>query len=377
MTKSGQQVQVRRYMWRVAEVTSLLLFVFIVTLVFVWALKYILPFVVGWFVAILLLPLVKSLEGRGVKKPAAALTVLIGILALVLILSTFAVVAIAREATLFLVNVPNYFTLLQTWLQHQIEVGKVFFGQLPPNVAQQMQTTAMHALSSLQNGFQRFAKFLLDSITKLPEISFIVAISLITAYFMLADRDRLYRGFMRILPPGWSGKLEVALNDMGRAFTGTIRVQVVLMLMTAVLGVIGMWILKIEYAVILGILFAITGMLPILGSAIMTIPWAAGALITGNISLAMKIILLQAVISAIRHVVEPKILADSVGLDTLSTLFALYVGMQLMGVLGLFLGPIILIGLKSLLRARLFVDFLPDHEESAEKQILLPGDDTK
>lgn len=377
MTKLGQQVQVRRYLWRLVEVISLLLFVLIVTVVFVWALRYILPFVIGWFFAILLLPLVKSLERRGVKKSPAALTVLIGILALLIILSAFAVIAIAREATSLLLNVPNYFAQIQAWVQQEIELGKVFFGQLPPNVAQGMQTTAMHALTALETGFQGFVKVLLDSITKLPEFSFVVAISLLTAYFMLADRDRLYRGFMGVLPPGWSGKLEIALNDMGRAFTGTIRVQVVLMLMSAVLGVIGMWVLKIQYAVILGIAFAITGLLPILGSAIMTIPWAAGALMMGDFALAMKIILLQLVISAIRHVVEPKILADSVGLDTLSTLFALYVGMQLMGVLGLFLGPIILIGLKSLLRARLFVDFLPEHEERDKTQILLPGKEQK
>lgn len=377
MTKTGQQVQVRRYLWRLAEVTSLLVLLLLVTVVFVWALKYIFPFVIGWFLAILLLPLVKSLEARGVRKSPAALTVLIGILALIVVISTFVVIAIAREATLLLVNVPTYFNLLQTWVQHQIEVGKVFFGQLPPNVAQQMQTAAVHALSAVQNGFQKFAKFLLDSLTRLPEFSFVIAISLLTAYFMLADRDRLYRGFMGTLPPGWSAKLEVALNDMGRAFTGTIRVQVVLMLMSAVLGVLGMWILHIQYAVLLGIAFAITGLLPILGSAVMTIPWAFGALVSGDISLAIKILLLQMVISAIRHVVEPKILADNVGLDTLSTLFALYVGMQLMGVLGLFLGPIILIGLKSLLRARLFVDFLPDQEESGEPKIVLPREERR
>lgn len=358
-SSSQQQVQVRRYLWRLFEVAALLVFVTLISVFFVWALRYILPFVVGWFMAILLLPLVKFLERRHVKSTAAALFVLIGSLALIVVLSVFAVIAIAREASLLLVNVPQYFNGAQAWVQQQILMGKVFFGQLPPNVVASIQNTAMQSISSLEAWFRSFAKILLDSVTRLPEFSFVVVISLITAYFMLADRERLYRGFLRSLPPGWSGKMEAALNDMGRAFTGTIRVQVVLMLMSAVLGVLGMWVLGIEYAVLLGIAFGVTGLVPFLGSAILTVPWAVGALAMGDVTLAIKILLLQLVISAIRHVVEPKILADSVGLDTLSTLFALYVGMQLLGVLGLFLGPIILIGFKSLFRARLFVDFFP------------------
>jgi len=359
-SSSQQQAQVRRYLWRLFEVAVLLVFVTLISVLFVWALRYILPFVVGWFLAILLLPLVKFLERRRVKSTIAALSVLVGSLLLIGVLSSFAVIAIVKEASLLLLNVPQYFNGGQVWLQQQISMGKIFFGQLPPNVVSSIQNTAMQSLSSLEAWFRGFAKILLDSVSRLPEFSFVVVISLITAYFMLADRERLYRGFLRSLPPGWSGKMESALNDMGRAFTGTIRVQVVLMLMSAILGVLGMWVLRIEYAVLLGIAFGVTGLVPFLGSAILTVPWAVGALAMGDVSLAIKILLLQLLISAIRHVVEPKILADSVGLDTLSTLFALYVGMQLLGVLGLFLGPIVLIGFKSLFRARLFVDFFPN-----------------
>ncbi len=361
-----QQALLRKYLWRLVEVVSLVLLVFIVSAAFVWSLKYILPFVIGWFLAIMLLPIVKWLEMHRMRRRSAALLVLVSVVLVVVLLSIFAVIAVAKEATLLLLNVPHYFNVIQAWVLKQIAIGRVFYGQLPPNVAAGMQTTAVHALSTIEQWFRSFATGLLNSVTNLPEISFVVVISLITAYFMLADRERLYKAFLRTLPPGWSIKMETAMRAMGKAFTGTLRVQVVLMLMSAVLGVVGMLLLKIQYAVILGIAFGVTGLIPILGSAILTVPWAVGAFVAGNMALALKVLLLQAVISAIRHVVEPKILADSVGLDTLSTLFALYVGMQLLGVLGLFLGPIILIGLKSLLRARLFVDFLPDEASGTE-----------
>jgi len=214
-------------------------------------------------------------------------------------------------------------------------------------------------LTTLQTLFSNFAKGLIQSVTHLPDYMFVAVIALIATYFMLVNRDHMYSRFLEMLPPGWSDKVKIVTDDMMRAFVGTIRVQVLLMLMSMVLGIVGMWVLGIQYAVILGILFGLAGIVPILGSAIITIPWAVGALLIGDVSLALKVLLLQLAISLIRHMVEPKLLADSVGLDTLSTLFALYVGMQLIGVLGLFLGPIVLIGIKSLFRIRLFIDFFP------------------
>ena len=82
----------------------------------------------------------------------------------------------------------------------------------------------------------------------------------------------------------------------------------------------------------------------------------------GNVVVAVKVLILQGIISAVRQVIEPKILADNVGLDTLSTLISMYIGLKAIGVLGLFLGPIFLIGLKSSLRARMFIDWVSNKE---------------
>jgi sporulation integral membrane protein YtvI len=352
------------------EVTLLLVLVAVVFILFRLSIPYLLPFIIGWFLAVMLLPLVKLLERRGVGRTAAVSTVLASVVLLVLIGSVIAVAAIAREATTLSANMAEYFALLQTWIQAQVAKGQIYLHYLPKNVVSGMESTAFAQLSSIESVFRGFAKFLLDSVTQLPDTLFIAVISIIAAFFMMVNRERMYQSFLGVLPPGWSGKVHLVNQDVMRAFVGTIRVQIVLMLLSAVLGVIGMWILGIPYAVILGLVFGLCGLIPIVGSALLTVPWAIGALVVGDVSLAIKVLLLQAVISLIRHIVEPKILADNVGLDTLSTLFALYVGMKFMGVLGLFLGPIILIGIKSLVKTRLFVDFLPPvddaHRESEE-----------
>jgi len=355
----SQQAQVRRYLWRVLEVSALLVFLAIITFLFVATLKYTMPFVIGWVVAMLLSPLIRNLERRGVKRVPSVISVLVGVLSLLIVLSTFSIIAIAREATALSLNTGKYFTLVNHWVIHEIAMGKVFFGKLPPQVSANMQTTLAKVLASVEHVFQGFASFLINTITHLPEYLFVVVISCIASFFFLVNRERMLTRFFKTLPPGWSNKLEVALKEMMRAFIGSIRVQLILMIISAFLGVIGMWVLSFPYAVILGLLIGLFGIVPVVGSAIITVPWAAGALVVGDASTAIKLLALQVIISVIRHLIEPKILADSVGLDTLSTLFALYVGSKVLGVLGLFLGPIILIGVKSLIRTQLFVDFLP------------------
>lgn len=361
-----QSPHVRRYLWRFAEVTALMILVVLLCLTFVWVYDYILPFVLGGFLAILLLPLVRILEHRGVGRTASVASVLASMVLLLVALSTYVTVAVAREATMWTDTIRGQFGLIQTWFNNQILYGKAVFGQLPPSIANQLNQSSKNLMTGVEDVFSNIGSYLINTIASLPESIFVVVIALVATYFFLVNRDHMYDAFLKMLPPGWSGKVRVVTHDMMKAFAGTIRAQVVLMLMSAVLGIIGMWICGIQYAIILGILFGITGLVPILGSAILTVPWAIGALVIGDVPLGIKVLLLQLVISLIRHIVEPKILADSVGLDTLSTLFALYVGMKLMGVVGLFFGPIVLIGIKSMLRIRLLVDFFPHPETEQE-----------
>lgn len=349
-------------MWRAIEVISLLVLVTLLCFGFSLFLPYILPFVIAWFFAILLLPLVRLLERANVPRALAVLIVMVGIGALLVLASIFIVIALFRETTTLTRNLPTYFLSIQDWVQNQITAGKSTFNRLPPQLATSLQTSTNHLLTATEHVFQVSATTLITYLGRLPEWTFLIVIAVIATYFMLSNHERMYRAFLRVLPPGWEDKVDIVAGDMLRAFTGTIRVQVVLMLMSAVLGVLGLWIMRVNYAVLFGLLFGVTGLIPFVGSALVSIPWAIGALVLGNVSVAVKVVILQIFISVVRHMVEPKILAENVGLDTLSTLFALYVGMKVIGLLGLFLGPIVLIGIKSLLRLRLFSEFFPNYD---------------
>lgn len=78
------------------------------------------------------------------------------------------------------------------------------------------------------------------------------------------------------------------------------------------------------------------------------LPWAILSAIDGNIVLAITIFALYVIILIIRQLTEPKIVSSKIGIHPIFTLIAMYTGFKISGILGLFLGPIILIILKNI-----------------------------
>lgn len=93
--------------------------------------------------------------------------------------------------------------------------------------------------------------------------------------------------------------------------------------------------------------------LPILGTGTVLIPAAAFNLVIGNVPRAIGFIGLYIVIMVVRQSLEPKIMGQNLGLHPLVTLISIYVGMQIFGIIGLFLGPIIVAILRALQKARI------------------------
>ena len=78
------------------------------------------------------------------------------------------------------------------------------------------------------------------------------------------------------------------------------------------------------------------------------IPWAVIAALNGDINLGIAIIIIYAIILVVRQLVEPRIVSNNIGIHPIFTLIAMYTGFRIIGVLGLFVGPIVLIILKNI-----------------------------
>ena len=134
---------------------------------------------------------------------------------------------------------------------------------------------------------------------------------------------------------------------MGKAY-------LLIMLVTFSEMLIGLSILKLlgifnsSYIVIISVVTAIVDIIPVLGTGTILIPWTVIALILGNYPMAIGVGAMYAIITVIRQIVETKLVAGQLGLPPFVTISAMYIGLKTMGVLGVFIAPIIIIMVKLL-----------------------------
>lgn len=78
------------------------------------------------------------------------------------------------------------------------------------------------------------------------------------------------------------------------------------------------------------------------------IPWAILCAINGDLNLGIAIIILLVIMSVIRQLLEPKLVSKNIEIHPIFTLIAMYTGFKVIGVMGLLIGPIVLIIFKNI-----------------------------
>ena len=73
------------------------------------------------------------------------------------------------------------------------------------------------------------------------------------------------------------------------------------------------------------------------------IPWAIIVSINGDIKLGISLFILYVIILVVHQIIEPKIVSSNLGIHPIFTLIAMYTGFKIIGLIGLFIGPIVLI----------------------------------
>jgi len=77
------------------------------------------------------------------------------------------------------------------------------------------------------------------------------------------------------------------------------------------------------------------------------IPWAIISAVNGDLKLGIALFILYVIILVVRQILEPRIVSKNIGVHPIFTLLAMYTGFKLSGLIGLIIGPIVLIILKN------------------------------
>ncbi len=189
---------------------------------------------------------------------------------------------------------------------------------------------------------------------QIPSVVVAVLIAIISSCFMAADYDVVVKFIKRQLKPEYEEKLSRSKNIVFKSIGKLLRSYALIILITGAELFTGLSILSLAklytggHVIALALLIAVLDILPVIGTGTFMVPWIIYSLITGKVGLGIGLLVLYVIISVVRQIIEPKLVAGSVGLPSFVTLMAMYVGTQLFGVVGLFLLPILVIVTKLL-----------------------------
>ncbi|WP_307256977.1 sporulation integral membrane protein YtvI [Oikeobacillus pervagus] len=327
------------------------------------------PFIIAFIIALSINPLVDFLERR-LKMPRTA-SVIVSIMIIMgafIGIITLLITEIVSGAN-YLGNVlPGHVQTLVQFIQNFItaqiipiyEQATLIFKNLEMNQQETIidniqsvgQSIASTAGSFLQNLFQGLPNL----ITWIPNAATVLIFSLLATFFISKDWNRLKTRFTPYLPDKARSSGRRIFEDLKKALFGFIKAQLTLISITTVIVLIGLLILRVKYAITIALIAGIVDILPYLGTGTVFVPWIIYEVITGNLSLAIGLLVLYIIIIVQRQIMEPKVLSSSIGLDPLATLIALFVGFKLVGFLGLIIGPVTLVILKTLHEADVFRD---------------------
>lgn len=139
-------------------------------------------------------------------------------------------------------------------------------------------------------------------------------------------------------------------QELSGAGIAYVKTQAILILLVSIVCSLGLFLLKNPYAMLFGVAIGIFDAFPVLGSGLILIPWAVFSFIRGNAFAGAVLLTLFGICQFIREYLEPRLLGGKMGIRPVQSLMAVYIGYELFGVLGLFLGPFGLVLIKSLWR---------------------------
>ncbi|PSL43566.1 sporulation integral membrane protein YtvI [Salsuginibacillus halophilus] len=327
------------------------------------------PFLIGILLAWLLHPLVRTLKYRLHFHPALAafMGLLTGLSALAAIITALSFLSVYGFQQLS-ERVPDWIETAADNLQNFFNDTIWPFWQemtgLLDTLSPEQQATLEEGIAQLgtQLGgiFGQFGQSLADGVTQFalgfPSVFIGFIFTILAVYFLGKDWERLTSLVQRNVPDGLRERAKAFSLALRLRVFGFIRAQIILMMITTVIVLIGLFLLQVEYAFTLAVIVGIAEVIPYLGTGTILIPWFLYLFFTGDITFGLAIAVLYVVALVVRQTLEPKVLSFSLNLHPLGVLISMFTGLQLFGFIGLIIGPIVLVVLVILYDIGIFDD---------------------
>lgn len=324
-----------------------------------------LPFLIAFGVVMLINPLVHRINKRfGISRRMIALVVdvvVFGLIASILgiIVYTLIIEAVAL-ATYLQANMDRIIQSLDG-LENNLSW---IYSFLPQWFVDTLTIFEDRLIMFLQDSSGSILSFILNLTRSLTLTigNFVIGllIAILAAYFMLVEYSRVSTMSRRRMGRRFSRTLILLKKSVIQSLGGFFRSQLLIAGIAFVVMYLALVLYGQAYALLIAFILAIVDLLPLIGTIAVLLPWGLLAMLNGDIQKGIFLIGLGIGFFLLRRILEPKIVGSQTGLHPLVALVSIYVGLQISGVWGAILGPLVVMLVLSVYKTGIWDDALAD-----------------
>jgi predicted PurR-regulated permease PerM len=303
-----------------------------------------LPLIVSGLLAFLLRPVVERVESLmpwrsrwpNLSRISSILLIYIATLGIIAGFLLLIIPPLYQETVKFIESVPALYSDIETTVE---QWNQWFIGRIPEDIRQRVQESLARAGDVLMVEIQGI---ITGTVRAVPGI-FTIVIGLVAIpillFYLMKDPETLAEGMYTSLPSAIRPHLHNIADIVGQAIGSYVRAQLTLGFVVGSMAFVGLSLLEIEFAVLLGIVAGITELIPIIG------PWLgaiAGILVTLATApeKVLWVILLYLGIQILENVLlVPRVQGNALNIHPLWMIVIILIGSQIAGLWGVILGP--------------------------------------
>lgn len=177
--------------------------------------------------------------------------------------------------------------------------------------------------------------------SQIPSLLIRVIFTIVSSFFFTIDYYKISNFIISQFKDEQRSIIINLKNNVIGSLSKFVRAYALIISITFLELSLGFWMLNIPTPFLLSGIVAIIDIMPILGTGAVLLPWSIISFSLGDTKTGIGMLFLYIFITVVRQILEPKVIGQQIGLHPLVTLILMFVGAQLMGVLGLLILPVI------------------------------------
>lgn len=287
-------------------------------------------FFASFVIACSLNPIVDKLETK-MKRSGATSLVLFGTLVISFAFFVPIIVVAVKQVQSLILILPEKIEFIQDFIYNH-----EFYGHRIPEIVN---------IDSIIKSSSPFATGLVNqsinfTLSFAQGILFFLAICMIVFYFM-SDKKIIKDSFIELFPPAIKNKASELYDNISHKVGGYVIAQLINMFVIGLLTAIGLFLIRVDYALLLGLITGVLDIIPIVGPTVALILCLLMAYQMGPVTIILVIVAFLTAQWISNNFIRPVIFGKFLDLHPLIIIFALLVSAQFLGVWGVILAPAI------------------------------------